>query len=91
MKDAVVLMAVIGAVVLVSCGPRQVIRPSAGPDTCKAARYQNLVGQDPIAAAGLPNPKRVYHITDPVTQDYRPERINVVLDDSGTIGAISCG
>ncbi|MFK7834631.1 MAG: I78 family peptidase inhibitor [Sulfitobacter sp.] len=65
--------------------------PSSGPDTCNATQYQSLVGQDASAAQAVPQPKRVFHITDMVTMDFRAERLNVQLDDSGTIGAITCG
>lgn len=69
--------------------PRTIATP--GPDTCNAEAYQDLIGQPRAAAGPLPQPKRVYHITDPVTMDHRPDRLNVVLDDSDTIGEISCG
>ena len=61
------------------------------PDTCNASAYQYLLGQDPAAANVLPQPKRVFHITDAVTMDHVEERLNVQIDDSGTIGAITCG
>lgn len=78
--------------VLTSCGrPPTAFPPTPGPDTCNASAYQYLLGQPADATNQLPQPKRVYHITDAVTQDYVAERLNAVLDDSGTIGAITCG
>lgn len=62
-----------------------------GPDTCNASAYSHLLGQPPSAADVVPQPKRVFHITDAVTMDHREERVNVQIDDSGTIGAITCG
>ena len=82
---------VFAALVTAACtGPRQ-LPLTPGPDTCNAMAYQHLLGQPRAAADGLPQPKRVYHITDMITMDHRPDRLNVILDDSGTIGEISCG
>ena len=61
------------------------------PDTCNAAAYQNLVGQDAVSALIVPDPKRVYRLGDPITQDYIPNRVNVKLDDTDVIIAVDCG
>lgn len=84
-------LVVVGVMALAACGARRPLPITPGPDTCKASQYQDLLGQQRDAAQALPQPKRVYHITDMITMDHRPERLNVVLDDSGTIGAITCG
>ena len=65
--------------------------PDGAEDTCNAAAYANLVGQDAVAALQIPEPKRQYRLGDPVTMDYRAERLNVVLNDTDTITAITCG
>ena len=80
----------VGVFVTACVGPRP-LPLTPGPDTCGAANWQQLIGQPRAAADAVPQPKRVYHITDAVTQDFREDRINVVLDDSGTIGAVTCG
>lgn len=85
------LSVLVCALALTACGTPRPLPITPGPDTCNASQYQNLLGQPREAAQAVPQPKRVYHITDAVTQDHRPDRINVVLDDSGTIGAITCG
>lgn len=79
------------ALLLAGCASPRTPFPTPGPDTCNAAAYQQYVGQAPEAARAVPQPKRVYHITDGVTQDFVAERVNVVLDDTGAIGAITCG
>lgn len=84
-------LVVLGVLALAGCGGPRVLPLTPGPDTCNAAAYQYLLGQPRAAADVLPQPKRVYHITDAVTMDHQPERLNAVLDDSGTIGAITCG
>lgn len=63
----------------------------AGADTCNAAAYTGLIGQDAVTALALPNPKREYRIGQPVTSDFVAERINVKLDDTDVIVAIDCG
>jgi len=80
---------------LAGCGAAPAVdgptpRP-AGPDTCNAGAYQNLIGQDAVVDLSLPEPKRTYRLGDPVTSDFVPERLNIKLDDTDTIIAIDCG
>jgi hypothetical protein len=63
----------------------------AGPDTCNAAAYAGLIGQDAVTALAVPEPKREYRIGQPVTSDYVAERINIKLGESDIIFAIDCG
>lgn len=60
---------------------------------CAADQYQNLIGQliNEIHTDSLPVPKRVYSTTDMVTQDYRPERLNIVHTPEGRVSAVMCG
>ncbi len=62
------------------------------PDTCGAADYQSLVGGN-IAATTLPSDlnDRVIRPGDIVTQEYRPDRINFRVDESGVIQSVTCG
>ncbi|UWR22285.1 I78 family peptidase inhibitor [Sulfitobacter sp. S190] len=62
-----------------------------GPDTCGAAAYQNLIGQDAAQALIVPEPKRVYGPEDAVTADFLANRVNVQLDNTDTIVAVVCG
>lgn len=64
---------------------------AAGPDTCNAAAHQSLIGLDAASALALPEPKRLVGPNDAVTTDFLPERLNVALDDTDTIIAVTCG
>lgn len=63
---------------------------SASPEACNAAAYAGLIGQDAVVALQIPEPKRSYR-TDVVTTDYRPDRVNIVSDETDTIIDIKCG
>ena len=96
MKSKIVL---IGAVVLAGCGAATTggggngaaAQRSNGPDTCYAARYAALVGQDAVTALQIPEPKRSYRPDEAITLDANPARVNVVLDETDVIMAITCG
>jgi hypothetical protein len=63
------------------------------PDTCHAANHAYLLGQ-PVAAlssAGITKEVRVIAPGALGTQEYNSQRINVTLDDAGTILRLSCG
>ena len=91
-------LTLLGALALAGCGalptgggdgaatPR-----AAGPDTCNAAAYASLIGQDAVVALQIPDPKRSYRPDEVVTQDFNPARVNIVLSDEDVITAITCG
>ena len=60
-------------------------------DTCGAAAYRAMIGT-PIAAASFPaTPNiRVIMPDSVVTQDFRADRLNVIVDASGNITALEC-
>lgn len=62
-------------------------------DTCGAAGFQGLVGQQARIAAMLilEQPKRVIRPGTIVTRDFRAERINFAVDDAGLITRVTCG
>ena len=67
--------------------------PAPEPQLCAAEAYQVLVGQ-PIGGVhtdSLPEPHRVYGLGDPVTLDYRPNRLNIVVGEDGAILEVKCG
>lgn len=63
-----------------------------GVELCDAKKYRPLVGT-PVSAATFPvGPRlRVYGIDDVVTQEYLPNRTNVVHDRNGVILRVFCG
>lgn len=77
--------------------------PSSGPETpatpapadaCGAAERQDWIGR---ARSDLPTPPaganwRIYETGQPVTQDFRPERLNIEIDpERQTVVRLSCG
>ncbi|HET9230353.1 MAG TPA: I78 family peptidase inhibitor [Vitreimonas sp.] len=60
-------------------------------DTCGAAAYRAMIGT-PIAAASFPaTPQiRVVMPDSAVTEDFRADRLNVIVDASGNITALEC-
>lgn len=63
-----------------------------GLATCGADQVQDLVGQ-PVEAARdrLTSGVRIIPPNSPITQDYRPDRLNVDLDAGAIITRIWCG
>lgn len=61
-------------------------------ELCDASDYRPMVGSN-IAAATFPaGPRlRVFGEDDIVTQEYIPQRTNVVFDKGGTIVRVYCG
>ena len=67
--------------------------PPSGDDTadlCGAAALQDRVGQ-PVSAFAFDADARIIAPDTAVTQDFRPERLNVELDGDGIITRITCG
>lgn len=60
-------------------------------DTCGAAQYSALVGTN-IAAATFPAEAgiRVIRPGDMVTEDFRPDRLNINVDANGVITSLEC-
>ena len=62
------------------------------PEECDAADYRPLIGSS-IAAVTLPADPRVraYGETDIITQDYLPQRTNIIYGGDGVILRVTCG
>ncbi len=60
-------------------------------DTCGAAQYRDLVGQN-FAAVSLPagNNVRIIQPDTIVTQDFSPQRVNMIVGADGIITAFEC-
>ena len=64
----------------------------AEAEDCAADRHEALTGQLVEAVQDrLPHPHRIYRRDQPVTMDYRPERLNVIIDEKGRIRGLHCG
>ena len=68
--------------------------PENPDDPCEAKRFGYLVGK-PKGDVPVPPPNRtwrVYSTTDAVTEDYNPQRMNVMWDaDTGIVKSVTCG
>lgn len=89
------LLLVVPMLALAACAP--VPPPAPLPeepdsDACKASTYQGLVGQSQtvLAPMMLPAGTRVIGPNDAVTMDFRPDRLNVEIGESGRIERIAC-
>jgi hypothetical protein len=60
-------------------------------DSCGAAQYHAMIGT-PLAAASFPaDPNiRIIQPDTVVTQDFRADRLNVIVDANGNITALEC-
>ena len=67
--------------------------PPAAKDTCGAADLASLIGQpvSRFSAQTRQGPARVIRPGQPVTMDYNPLRLNVLLDADDRILGVSCG
>ncbi|WP_420859599.1 I78 family peptidase inhibitor [Marivivens marinus] len=83
----------IGICALAACtqGPAPV--PPPAEDTCGAAEFSPLVGQQSNALERqlIMRQVRVIRPGDAVTMDYRPDRLNFEIDSAGQIARIFCG
>ena len=79
------------ALLLAACQAVPVAAPTPS-DTCPADAYQSLVGAQ-LAAVTLPSDlnARIIGPDTAVTMDYRSDRMNIELDESGWIVAVRCG
>lgn len=61
-------------------------------ELCDAEDYRALIGTD-VGATGFPSGAelRVFGVDDIVTQDYIPQRTNIVFDRSRRIVRVYCG
>lgn len=59
---------------------------------CLTEELIGLVGQDEVAArAVVPELARIIPPNSAVTQDFRPDRVNVDLDEKGIVTRVWCG
>jgi hypothetical protein len=69
----------------------QTAAEATAQDTCGASQYQAMIGTN-IAAATFPADAgiRVIQPDTPVTQDFSPQRLNVIADANGVITSLEC-
>lgn len=93
-----VVLAATATLALQACDSRSPYFDQVGSgnpnDQCGSASTQYLIGKPAKAAhsgLGTHRPVRIIGINEAVTQDFVPSRLNVLLDDAGTIVAVNCG
>lgn len=71
-------------------GPQTAAEATA-QDTCGGSQYSSLVGSN-FAAVTLPADSgiRIIQPDSAVTQDFNPQRINIIVDAGGIITSIEC-
>ena len=61
-------------------------------EECDAQSYRSLIGTPIAAAAVNEGPQlRVYMETDLITQEFLPQRTNIITDGSGNVIRVYCG
>jgi hypothetical protein len=72
-------------------GP-QTAEEATAQDACGASRYQNLIGTpaSAIDQSTLPAGARVITPDTMVTQDFRPERLNIITGTDGRVSSLRC-
>ena len=86
---------VIGGGDIVDAGSEVIVKQGGGLadiELCDAEDYRPLIGSD-VVSANLPEDPmlRVFGVDDIVTQEYLPQRTNVVYRADGTILRVWCG
>lgn len=61
-------------------------------DSCGAARFRNLIGEEAatIDPASLPQRARIITPDMMVTQDFAPTRLNIIVGTNGRVGSLRC-
>lgn len=67
--------------------------PSAIDDTCGAARYAGILGQDAfVLQRGFrPGEIRIIYPGSVASQDFMPDRLSFIIGANNTIRQITCG
>jgi peptidase inhibitor I78 family protein len=86
-----IIFTLISLAVLTACATAA--DPQAANRICGADSLQHLLGEpgSQVALLGLPAPLRMIDPGTMVTRDFRPDRINFEMDETGVIRLISCG
>lgn len=81
---------ILASLVLMACRP---VPPPPVADNCGAAGLQALVGQDRslLSARTFPSGTRILEPGMPVTMDYNPARLDILIGRSDRIERVSCG
>lgn len=90
---------------LAACAPQPTLRPGGEPimitpdeegtrsNACRADTYQRLLGipESQLLRTRILAPVRIIRPNSAVTADFIPGRLNIELDDTGTVTRVYCG
>ncbi|MBL8531732.1 MAG: hypothetical protein JNK94_08360 [Hyphomonadaceae bacterium] len=70
----------------------QTAEEATAQDACGASRFQHLIGTrlDAIDRSTLPEGARLLTPESIVTQDFRPDRLNIMSGTDGLVSSLSC-
>ena len=77
---------------LAACVPEEPAMEDPPTDACQSAGFQGLVGQPRAVLERmlLPAGSRVIGPNDPITRDYRPDRLNIEVGANDRIARVAC-
>ena len=92
MRAAFVAVTLLAAACTTPPAPPQNAEEATAQDTCGMARFAHLVGTqaDQIDRATLPPRTRVITPDMMVTQDFSPQRLNIIVGTDGRVGSLRC-
>jgi hypothetical protein len=78
---------------LAACAVAETPLPIPENDTCNAAPYAELIGQDVTALEEVLIMQRIRILRpeQPMTMDFWPDRINFLIDENERISRFFCG
>lgn len=70
----------------------QTAEEATAQDACGASRFRHLIGApaSEIDESALPAGARIITPDTMVTQDFRPERLNIITGTDGRVGSLRC-
>ena len=85
-------LAALPLVALTACVQPEPATPAPDADACNASSLTGLVGQPStvLKTMLLPARSRVINPGEPVTMDFRPDRMNIEIGTDGRIAKIGC-
>lgn len=90
---AAALLAALAACAQQEDGAAAETETASAENACGAAELQSLVGTSvgALDASALPEPRRVIFPGQPVTMDYRADRLNVEIGRDDKVARVYCG
>ncbi|MDQ2066516.1 I78 family peptidase inhibitor [Xinfangfangia sp. CPCC 101601] len=95
MKKPLIATALLSTILLAACVPEDSAPPPVDmdPNACGASEYQELVGKNrsTLSALTFDSPVRILEPGGIMTADYSNGRLNISVNERGTITRVYCG